>query len=143
MTEKNHSHDPCLGPPGATAATPGAACHLNKSAPGAAWGMQQLGYAAAASAGLSPSGPDGTLSRSDIARLVQMYLGNITAEVKSLGFPLDKLFTHLGGESRRLSHACHSGLLLECGWIFAAGSFGWLATPRALTLRPICRNDGG
>ena len=74
--------------------------------------MQQLGYAAAASAGLTPSGPGGALSRSDIARLVQMYLGNITAEVKSLGFPLDKLFTHLGGESRRLSH---SGPLLECG----------------------------
>ena len=134
MTEKNHSHDPCLGPPGATASTPGAACHLNKSAPGAAWGMQQLGYAAAASAGLTPSGPGGTLSRSDIARLVQMYLGNITAEVKSLGFPLEKLFTHLGGESRRLSH---SGPLLECGNDAARDS------ARALTLRPICRHDGG
>jgi hypothetical protein len=98
---KNHSSDPCLCPPGGTppctAATKKAACHLNKSAPGAAWGMQQLGYSAARSVGLTPSGPDGTLSRADIASLVQMYLSNITAEVKSLGFPLHKLYTHLGG----------------------------------------------
>lgn len=100
-TIANHSGDPCHCPAGhlppCTATTIGAACHLNKSAPGAAWGMQQLGYAAATSAGLTPSGPNGTLSRADIAALVQMYLGNITAEVKALGFPLEKLFTHLGG----------------------------------------------
>ena len=72
---KNTSHDPCMLPykPG-DYNTPAAWCHLNKSAPGAAWGMVQLGYAAAASAGLTPSGGGGTLSRTDIASLVQMYL---------------------------------------------------------------------
>ena len=50
------SHDPC--------------CHLlNLSAP--AWGMVPIGYAAAASARLSPSGPGGALSSSDLATLVQ------------------------------------------------------------------------
>lgn len=53
---RDPSHDPC--------------CHLlNLSAP--AWGMVQIGYAAAAAAGLSPSGPGGALSSSDIATLVQ------------------------------------------------------------------------
>ena len=41
-------------------------------------------------------GPGGSLSREDIASLVQMYLSNITAEVKSMGYPLEKLYTHLG-----------------------------------------------
>ena len=41
-----------------------------------------------------------------------MYLGNITAEVKSLGFPLDKLFTHLGGESR----SCHMHAIPVSCW---------------------------
>ena len=59
--------------------------------------MVQLGYAAAASAGLTPSGPAGTLSRADVASLVQMYLANVTAVVRDLGFPVNKLFVHLGG----------------------------------------------
>lgn len=59
--------------------------------------MVQLGYAAAASAGLTPSGEGGSLSRGDIAQLVQMYLANITATVRALDFPVDKLFVHLGG----------------------------------------------
>ena len=41
-------------------------------------------------------GPGGRLSREDIASLVQMYLSNITAEVKSMGYPVEKLYTHLG-----------------------------------------------
>ena len=63
---------------------------LNHSAPGAAWGAQQLGYAAAASAGLVPSGEGGVLTRGDIAALVHMYLGNLTEAAASTGFPLDR-----------------------------------------------------
>ena len=54
-------------------------------------------YAAAYSAGLIPSGKDGALTREDIAQLVQLYLSNITQHVIGLGFPAEKLYTHLGG----------------------------------------------
>ena len=83
LQSQNASNDPHTG--------------LNKSAPGAAWGVAQIGYAAAHSAGLTPSGPCGVLSRADIASLIQMYLGNVTQWVRDAGFPLDKLFTHVGG----------------------------------------------
>lgn len=80
----NESFDPVTG--------------LNKSAPGAAWGAEQIGYAAAHSAGLQPSGAGGTLTRGDIESLIKMYLSNVTAMVLSHeGFPADRLFTHLGG----------------------------------------------
>ena len=67
LASQNESADPHTG--------------LNKSAPGAAWGVQQLGYAAAASVGLVPSNIDGTLSRSDVAELVRLYLRNLTTIV--------------------------------------------------------------
>ena len=92
---RNASRDPCLLP--GPYNSPQAHCSLNKSAPGAAWGMVQIGYAAARSAGLPPSGPGGALVRADIAALVAMYLGNLTQAVLALGLPPDRLYTHLGG----------------------------------------------
>ena len=61
---------------------------------GIAGGVQQIGFASAASAGLPQEGS--TLSRETVGQVVNMYIANLTAAVHAAGVPADKIFTHMG-----------------------------------------------
>ena len=56
--------------------------------------MQQIGFAAATSAGLKTSG---ALTNADIQVLTHWYLANMSAAVQSAGTPAEVLLTHYGG----------------------------------------------
>jgi hypothetical protein len=57
-------------------------------------GVQPIGYAAVATAGLKRSG---ALDRDDIARVTGDYLAMLCAEARTAGLPADKVYTHQGG----------------------------------------------
>ncbi len=57
-------------------------------------GVQPIGYAAVATAGLKRSGE---LDRDDIARVTGDYLAMLCGEARTAGLPPDKVYTHQGG----------------------------------------------
>ncbi|MHB0954914.1 MAG: hypothetical protein ACYC0X_00905 [Pirellulaceae bacterium] len=57
-------------------------------------GVQPIGYAAVATAGIKQTGE---LNRDDIAHVTQSYLALLCAEAHTAGLPADKVYTHQGG----------------------------------------------